>query len=238
VNAGIRRGVAGAVLAAAVTLLALPIGAGAHGVASADYATTIKGLEPAGLPIDVKVVNGDQLRIQNLGDQVVTLCGYTTKCEPYARISSKGVFVNENSQAYFTNQETDNYAAVPDDAGKGPAKWVRVRRTPAFFTYHDHRVHWMGGNTAPPGVDKSSSAKQKVQDGEVSLLYGSMPVTISTTLYYVGGKSFFERYGEYMLTGAAILVMLSLFVLDARRRRGSRPRVAIDELPQLQGAMD
>ncbi|MCW2972799.1 MAG: hypothetical protein JWN72_1072 [Thermoleophilia bacterium] len=223
---------------AAAVLLALPLGAGAHGVGSKDYTTTIDSIEPKGLPIEARMVGGDQLRIENVGDEELTVCGYLSECEPYARLGPEGVFVNENSAAYYANLDAVQYGEVPDDAGKGPAKWVRVRREPAFFQYHDHRVHWMGGATLPPGVDKSSSDRQKVTDAKVDLRYGDTPVTIRATLYYVGGASFIDRYGEYILTGVALLLMLLVFVRDARRRRRARPKVDVAELPQLQGAID
>ncbi|MCW2950585.1 MAG: hypothetical protein JWN41_1598, partial [Thermoleophilia bacterium] len=95
--------------------------ASAHGVASKQYETVIRGIEPAGLPIEVEIVNGDQLRIENLGDRELVVCGYLAKCEPYARLGPSGVFVNHNSQAFFANVDTTNFGDVPDDAGQGPA---------------------------------------------------------------------------------------------------------------------
>ena len=215
-----------------------PRAASAHGVASSDYTTTINSITPKGLPIAAKVVGGDQLRIENLGDQELTICGYLRVCEPYARLGPKGVDVNKNSQAYYANLDTVNFGTVPDDAGVGAPDWVRVRREPAFFSYHDHRIHWMGGKQLPPGVDSSSSARQKVADGKIQLLYGSTPVTIETTLYYVGGATWIQRYGEYLLTGAAIVLMLLVFVLDARRRKAARPKPRVEDLPVLEGATD
>ena len=97
--------------------------------------TTINKIEPAGLPIEVKVVNGDQLRVENLGDEELTICGYLRECEPYAKLGPDGVFVNHNSQAYYANLDTEQYGDVPDDAGQGAPDWQRVRRQPAFYAY-------------------------------------------------------------------------------------------------------
>lgn len=226
------------VAVAAALLLTMPLGAGAHGAASSDYTTTIDTIEPAGLPIEARIVGGDQLRIENVGDEVLTICGYLSACEAYARLSPKGVFVNENSAAYFANLDAVQYGDVPDDAGTGKPKWVRVRREPAFLEYHDHRVHWMGGSTLPPGVDPSSSKRQKVTDAKIDLTYGDTPVTIRATLYYVGGASFIDRFGEYILTGTAVALMLLVFVRDARRRRRLRPKVDAKDLPQREGAIE
>jgi hypothetical protein len=227
--------VAGLVVACA---LVLPASVAAHGVASRDYDTKVLGIEPKGLPIEVSVVGGDRLRIENLGDEELTICGYLSSCEPYVKLGPKGVFENRNSQAYYANLDAQAFGEVPADAGKGAPKWVRVRREPAFFTYHDHRIHWMGGSTLPPGVDSSDSAPQKVTDAKVALMYGDTPVVVDARLYYVGGQSFVGRYAEYLLTALAVLLMVAVFVRDARRRRRARPSVAAEDLPELAGAID
>lgn len=226
------------VMAALACALLLPGSAAAHGAASKDYDTKVLRIEPKGLPIEVRVVGGDRLRIENLGDEELTICGYRSACEPYVKLGPDGVFENHNSQAYYANLDSKAFGEVPADAGKGAPKWVRVRREPAFFAYHDHRIHWMGGATLPPGIDSSDPAPQKVTDAKVSLTYGTTPVVVTARLYYVGGQSFLGRYGEYLLTGIAVLLMLGVFVRDARRRRRARADVPVEELPQLEGAID
>lgn len=216
----------GAALLLAAALLA-PAMAGGHGAASEAYDARIDSITPKGLPIDVRVVNGDQLRIENVGDEELTLCGYKGDvpggCERYVRLGPDGVFVDENSSSYYANLDTKEYGDVPEDVGEGGPDWQRVRREPAFYTYHDHRIHWMGSdNTLPPGVDDSDPTPQLVNDYTVNMRYGDTPVKVTGRLMYVGGQRWWERYGELLLTAGAVLAMLVVFGFDARRRRRAR----------------
>ena len=211
-----------ALLLGLLALLALPAVAAAHGASGTDYKTTITSIEPDGIPIDVRAVNGDQLRIENQGDEELIVCGYLPECEPYLRIGPDGVFENRNSKAYFANLDSVSYGEVPKDAGEGPPEWKRVRRAPPFFAYHDHRTHWMGGKQLPPGVDASNPDPQKVNDFQIDMRYGDTPVVVKGRLEYVGGRTWLQKYGEYLLVIGGILAMLVVFVVDARRRRRAR----------------
>lgn len=221
-----RRGCAIALLVLVVALFAPALAAG-HGAASEAYDARIDSIEPEGLPIDVRVVEGDQLRIENVGDEELVLCGYKGDapggCEQYVRLGPDGVFVDENTNSYYANLDEEQYGDVPDDVGAGGPDWKRVRREPIFYKYHDHRIHWMGSDdTLPPGVDDSDPAEQLVNDFTVDMRYGDTPVQVTGRLLYVGGQRWYERYGELLLTGLAVLVMLVVFVLDARRRRRAK----------------
>jgi hypothetical protein len=201
----------------------------AHGGSTRNFRTEILSVTPSDLPVDVRVTSGDELRFENVGDGVLELCGYeSTGCKPWARISPDGVFVDHNSEAYYINSDGSQQGAIPSDVGKGAPKFERVRKAPAFYTYHDHRVHWMGGASLPGSVDTSDPAKQKVFDGEVHFRYDGKPGVVKARLYYVGGQSWIGRYGEYLLVGGAVVFMLGFFVVDARRRRrsGDEPPVA------------
>ncbi len=211
---------------AAIVVAALqlaPANATGHGSTSEQYRTRILEIEPAGLPVDVRMVQGDQIRFENTGDEDLLLCGYEKACTPWVRIGPDGVFEDRNSEAFYANSEGDEQGEVPEGAGEGPAEFARVRREPAFYTYHDHRVHWMGGSTLPPNVDTSDSSPQKVFDGEVTFRYGDTDGVVRARLEYVGGQSALEKYGEYALVGIAVLAMLVVFAVDARRRRRRAP---------------
>ncbi|MCW2955270.1 MAG: hypothetical protein JWO69_139 [Thermoleophilia bacterium] len=212
-----------AALVAGVALLSImPASAIAHGGDDEAYNTVIVDIEPAGMPIDVRSVDGDQLRIENQGDAELVICGYVSDCEPYVRISPEGVFENRNSKAYFANLDEFEYGDVPEGAGEGAAEWKRVRRAPPFYAYHDHRAHWMSSDSLPPGVDTSDPEPQKINDFTVDLTYDGTPVVVSGYLEYVGGRTWIQRYGEYLLLVGGVLAMLVVFLVDARRRRRRR----------------
>lgn len=191
-----------------------------HGAVSERYRSTVVAVEPEGLPVDVRISGGDQIRFENAGDEELVICGYESDgCEPWVRIGPDGVFEDRNSEAYFANAEADEYGTAPEDAGEGGPKFVMVREKPAFYAYHDHRVHWMGKDLLPPGIDENDPSVQKVFDGEVRFRYGDTDGVVRTRLDYVGGRSWLQRYGEYLLMGGAVAAMLAVFVVDARRRR-------------------
>lgn len=202
-----------------VALLAAPVSTRAHGAAERQYRSVITDVEPDGLPIDVRM-KGDQLRVENVGDEELAVCGYTPRCEPWLRIGPDGVFEDRNSGAWHANLEEDEFGDVPPGVGEGPPEWALVRREPAFHAYHDHRAHWMG-RALPPNVDETDPDPQKVTDWTVEFRYGDRPGAVHGRLEYVGGRSWFERYGETVLTGGAVAAMIVVFILDARRRRRS-----------------
>lgn len=214
-----------------LSCLFVPASAIAHGSEDASYRSTITAIEPAGLPIDVTMTSGDEIRFENEGDDELVLCGYEAdSCEEWVRLGPEGVFVDENSKAFFSNAEDDNLGEIPEDAGTGEPDFQRVREAPAFYSYHDHRVHWMG-RAVPPGVDESDSSVQKVMDGEVEFRYGDTPGVVKVRVDYVGGASWIERSGEQLLVGAGILVMVIVFAVDAIRRRRRTRTAAEDQSP-------
>lgn len=204
----------------ACLLFAAPSAFG-HGSAGDEYRTRILSIEPAGLPVDVRIVDGDQVRFENAGDEELVICGYERdECEEWVRIDEDGVFVDRNARSYFANLDDTEYGDVPDDAGQEP-EWKRVRKGPPFYAYHDHRVHWMGLGV-PPNVDESSSEPQTVFDSDLAFRYGDTDGVVKTRLEYIGGASWLQRNGEQLVVVGGIVAMLVVFIVDARRRRSVR----------------
>jgi hypothetical protein len=215
-----RRAIAVLTCAVAVACGVLPSAALGHGGDDADFRTIIEDIQPAGIPVEIRSVDGDQLRIENKGDKELLVCGYIAGCEPYVRIGPEGVYENRNSKAYFANLDEKDFGEIPEGAGTGAPEWKRVQRAPAFFAYHDHRAHWMGGRL-PPNIDDSNPDTQKVNDFKVTMRYGGEDVLVTGRLEYVGGSTWLGRYGEYVLMVGGVLVMLVVFLVDARRRRAA-----------------
>lgn len=204
---------------------------------SALFRTRIVSIAPASVPIDVRVTDGDQLRFENRGSKTLELCGYETDgCTTWVKIGPDGVFVDHHSEAYVTSADDPSAGAVPADAGSATPDFQLLRRAPAFYAYHDHRVHWMGGSALPGSIDSSDSSPQKVFDATVSFRYGGAPGTVHARLEYVGGQSWQQRNGEYLLIGAGIVVMLMVFVVDARHRR--RPHAGVRAPGPATGEME
>lgn len=200
-------------------LVALVPVAAAHGDGAEEYRTTILSVEPPGLPVDVRIDDGDRVRFENAGDEPLVLCGYEDEhgCEEWVRISRAGVEVDHNARSYFANVDEEEYGAIPDDAGTEP-DWKLVREGPPFYAYHDHRAHWMG-LSLPPNVDPSDPARQPVFESELAFRYGDTDGVVRTRLDYVGGRTLLQRYGEQALVAGGVAAMLVVFVVDARRRR-------------------
>ncbi len=215
-------------LSCIVPCLLVPSVAFGHGAEDENYRTTIISMEPEGLPVDVRMTKGDEIRFENKGTEDLVLCGYDTEeCEEWVKIGPEGVFVDQHSRAYFSNAEQDQLGDVPEGAGTGAPRFERVREAPAFYAYHDHRVHWMG-RALPPGVDDTDPDAQKVMDGEVEFRYGDTPGTVKVRVDYVGGQTWWQRYGEQLVVAAGIIVMVGVFAVDAVRRR-RRARASGDE---------
>ncbi|MEO6866442.1 MAG: hypothetical protein ABI200_00295 [Gaiellales bacterium] len=198
----------------------MPAAALGHVQDTTEYRSYVTSVEPDGLPIEVTIVDGDQVRFENFGNETIEICGYEIEdCEPWVRIGADGVFEDRNSKPFYVNQEADTFGAVPEGAADGTNDWVRVRRKPLFYKYHDHRVHWMAKDTLPPNVDPTSSATQHVFDGEIKFRYGTTEGVVKARLDYIGGRSWWQRYGEYSIMMIAVLAMITVFWADARRRR-------------------
>ena len=209
-------------IASVVCAIVLATGAAplsAHGTRSEQYRIVVQSVEPAGLPVDVRV-SGDKLRFENAGSDQLILCGYKAaeQCEPFVRIDSKGVFENRQAEAYFANLDENQPGEVPDELAPEP-EWKRIRSEPLFYAYHDHRAHWMGGDRLPPGVDASNTDPQMVNRFEVEFTYGDTAGIARGRLENVGGQTWLQRYGENALTLGAIAIMLIVFFIDARRRK-------------------
>jgi LPXTG-motif cell wall-anchored protein len=192
--------------------------AAAHGGGSSEYRSRVEKITPVGLPISAVVVdNDDRLRITNAGDGELTVYAYAD--EPYVRIGPDGVFVNENTPAFYNNQERYGGADVPEGVGEGEPKWVRQDGDEATYEFHDHRIHWMLPSP-PKQVDLDDPARQRVLEWSVPISYDGTAGTIEGTLDYVGGSAP-ETARTTIIAGVAgaVVVLVGGAVLLVRRRR-------------------
>ncbi len=150
-----RAGRASARILGAIGAFLIPIGiaapAGAHGVngpPASNFATRLDGVVPATPATEVALApDRESISLRVIGGARVVVVGY--RDEPYLRIDAHGVWENRSSPSVALNR-----SRIPGDMRPvdriPPPRWVRIS-TRRSVTWHDHRVHWMGGAT-PPAV--------------------------------------------------------------------------------------
>src|SRR5688572_17371795 len=87
--------------------LLLAPAAASHGPAGGQgYVSTVAGLEPNVLGVQVAVLGGDdRLRLANYSGKTIVVLGYDG--EPFLRFAEDGVFENVRSPATYLSRERD-----------------------------------------------------------------------------------------------------------------------------------
>ncbi|GAA3391202.1 Dyp-type peroxidase [Cryptosporangium minutisporangium] len=205
-----RVGAVGALVAALLATGATP--ASAHsvgGVGATNFRTTLEHF--SGAPgVELRVVeNGSRLELEAESETVVR--GYQN--EPYARVGPDGVYVNENSPAYYLN--TDRYGVTTVPASADPKKapsWRKISDEPVF-RWHDHRTHWMQ-TTLPPVVSRSPDEVHRISRWTITFDRGGTSLTATGSLSWVPGPS---PWGWF--AAAAVLLVVPALVVGFGRRR-------------------
>jgi len=172
-----------------------------------------------GVPgLRAQVLDGDdRLLLVHRGPRTVVVEGYED--EPYARLRPGGlVEVNDRATATYLNEERDGNVPVPAVAdADAPPRWRVVGRS-GRFEFHDHRIHWMGGEAAPPAV-RDEAVRTKVFDWRVPVrVEGGPEGAVAGTLWW-RGQGGGAPAGAYAALAAGAVVGL-LLVVVVRRRRG------------------
>jgi hypothetical protein len=208
----------GVVVAALLALIATPA-AFAHGGGGTDYSSKIRSVTPAVPGLRVHVLDrDDRLELRNRSGRTVVVEGYSR--EPYIRLSGDGtVEVNRRSPALYLNEDRLGATDVPASADERAApRWKRVSGS-GRFTWHDHRIHWMGAKR--PDQVRELGARTKIFDWKVPMRVGARRGEVAGTLFWAGrpGQSF--PLGAGIGLAVAILGGLALVVFVRRGRRRS-----------------
>lgn len=190
--------------------------------ANPNYRSTITKITPPQPGLELEVLGFDQnLLLINKTGKTVLVLGY--ELEPYARILADGtVQENVNSPATYLNSDRYGTATVPPSAGADePPKWKTLNGTGRLI-WHDHRMHWMGSDSAAPPMVKDQSKRAKVFDYEIPLEVGGTPVKVAGTLVWVGEQAGGAPVGA--IVAFVIVVLAALAVVVIVRRRRSVPR--------------
>ena len=188
----------------------------AHGVAGyspTNFKTTLESVTPRVPGLELRVIEaGSRLELENRTGEEALVVGYQD--EPYLRVGPEGVFENGRSPATYLNASRQGRGAVPGSADpKAAPEWRKVSSEPVA-RWHDHRVHWMGGQN-PPAVRREPGERHTViADWVVPIRQGNTTVTASGDLLWIPGPSPWP-----WLAVATVLFAATLFV--NRRLRGS-----------------
>lgn len=198
-----------AVLGALVTVV-LGFSAGpasAHtvgGVGATNFRTTLEKFD--GVPgVGLRVVeNGSKLEARNTTRTDVVVRGYQN--EPYAKVGPGGVFVNENSPAYYLN--TDRFGVTTVPASADPRKAPRWRKVSGehSFRWHDHRTHWMQ-TTLPPLVSQAPDEFHEISRWTITLDHDGRTLTGSGTLAWVPGPAPWLWFGAVLVLAALVVAL-------------------------------
>lgn len=200
----------------ALVMALLAIGAGpasAHtvgGVGATSFRTTLDRFDGAD-GVELRVVeNGSKLEARNTTETDVVVRGYQN--EPYSKIGPDGVFVNENSPAYYLNADRYGVTTVPASAGpKKAPNWRKVSDDQSF-RWHDHRTHWMQ-TTLPPLVSQAPDEFHEISRWTVTLDYAGAALAGTGTLAWVPGPA---PWGWF--AAIAVLLLVPTLIVGFGRR--------------------
>lgn len=176
------------------------------GYSPTNFRTTLESVTPRVPGLELRVIEaGSRLELENRTGQEALVVGYQS--EPYLRVGPEGVFENRRSPATYLNASREGQGAVPGSADpKAEPDWRKVASEPVA-RWHDHRVHWMGGQD-PPAVQRDPDQRHVIiPDWVVPIRQGDTTVTATGDLLWVPGPSMWPWLAlAAALSAAAFLV--------------------------------
>jgi hypothetical protein len=179
VRAPLRAAIAAAVVAAVSVGHAAP--AAADPPVPTDFRSTVDAIDPAADGVRAEIVGGDAFLELSVGEgHEVVVEGY--QGEPYLWFRPDGtVERNRRSPATYVNESRDGAVDLPDGVDAETAEAAEPDWQPVAdggtYAWHDHRVHWMGGERpegAEPGDWTRPWAVDVVVDGTETKITGTL----------------------------------------------------------------
>ncbi len=175
-----------------------------------NYESIVLRVSPAAIGISFEVVGGDAfLTVTVEHSHEVLIPGYFN--EPYVRIDADGsVYVNENSQAFFINE--DRYGLVPIPVGvdlESEPAWSLVA-TDGRYAWLDHRIHWMSEDL-PPAV--AGDQREQVFPWEIPVLIDGVGTSVIGELVWIPS----HHPAPSLMAG--LIALLPLLFWSPRRSR-------------------
>ena len=153
-----------------------------------NYRSRVVAIAPAAPGISARVVDlGTRLELTNRSSTEITVLGY--EGEPYLRIGPSGVFENLHSPATYFNR-TRQGGTVPlgvDTTPTAAPDWKKISDGHTA-RWHDHRIHWMGGQP-PPAVAQSPGRFHHLSQQNIVLQRNGERIAIAVSLDWVPGPS-------------------------------------------------
>ena len=178
--------------AAAIVIVGLTASpAAAHTISGprpSNYRSRVVAIAPATPGISARVVDlGARLELTNRSSTEITVLGY--EGEPYLRVGPNGVFENLHSQATYINRSRQG-GTVPLGVDTTPTATPQWKKISDGHTarWHDHRIHWMGGQLPPP-VAQSPGSFHHLSQQNIVLERNGERIAISVSLDWVPGPS-------------------------------------------------
>ncbi len=151
-----------------------------------NYLSEVTEIDPLPSGVSVDITGGDSfLQISVALGHTVLVPGYFN--EPYIRVDAdNSVWVNQNSPAFYINQDRYGNVSVPDGiTGDSQPEWVKVGAM-GRYAWHDHRVHWMSYDL-PPTV--AGDVEQQVFPWEIPILIDGVDTTVRGDLLWLPSHS-------------------------------------------------
>jgi hypothetical protein len=195
---------------------------------AAYYRTDLSGVQPSPSGVTARVdPAGEWIELASTGPAEIIILGYTK--EPYLRIEGGAVEENQVSPTTFLNRSL--FAdSLPDehDSTTLPPVWRQVA-TNGVARWHDHRIHWMGGDL-PPQVRADPSHAHPIGDWVVHATAAGVPFDIRGTLRWIGkpNSSLPPWLWAAEILGIAVLVVG--VVAGVRRDRRAETRLTEAQL--------
>src|SRR5438067_2947374 len=149
------------------------------GVGASNFRTELHTVNGQVRGLHVAVVEAaSRVEVVNRSGREAVVLGYSG--EPYLRVGPDGVFQNIMSPAAYMNASRNGMAYVPDDVNASATPQWRKVSSETVARWHDHRIHWMGGQK-PPAVLRDPGHRHVVIPNWV------VPIRLGTSTVEVTG---------------------------------------------------
>ncbi len=158
------------------------------GVGATNYRSQLLAVTPEVVGLQLEVIEaGSRLELENRSHEEVVVLGY--QGEPYLRVGPEGAFENQRSPATYLNADRQGTVPVPSKADpSAPPDWQKVSSEPVA-RWHDHRVHWMGGQDPPQVRRQPGQSHVVIPEWTVSMRQGDSTIEAVGDLVWVPGPS-------------------------------------------------